>query len=161
MRLSSLMLCFSFLLFSSFSNQKLNNEEIILTGLRFDKDRTESLKKTPKQAAFILDKNGVLRPTKNYQLIYIKAEKALVILPKTMSYRIYKQIDGIEFIDLPGIGIVGCMCDGDSDNCHFDNSKKEEEFVCTGSCRCYIGILFDMAKPPSEYETAGGRWFNF
>jgi len=161
MRLSFFMLCFSFLLFSSFSNEKQNNEEIILTGLRFDKDRTEVLRKTPKQPAFTIDKKGVLRPTNAYRMIYIKAEKALVILPKTTSYTNYKQLDGYEEIALPGGVLIGCMCDGGADNCHFDNSKKDEEFVCTGSCRCFIGVAFDFARPPFQYETAGGSWFNF
>ncbi len=161
MRLTLFMLCFSFLLFSSFSNEKPGTEEIIITGLRFDKARTDALKKTPKQPAFTIDKKGILRPTKDYQIIYVKSDKTLVILPNTTTYSSYKQLDGYEEIELPSGDLIGCMCDGPFDNCRFDNSKEDNEFVCTGSCRCYIGVLFDYARPPFEYETAGGRWFNF
>ena len=145
---------------SGFLAEKAESEEIIVTGLRFDKDIIAELKKLPKQPAFIIDKKGVLRPTKDYQIIYVKADKALVVLPKTTSYSTYAKIDGYEDIEV-GNMTIGCMCDGGYDNCHFDNRSNENEFICTGSCSCYIGILFDYVKPPLEYETAGGRWFNF
>lgn len=161
MRSILFMFCFSFLLFSSFSNERPGTEEIIITGLRFDKDRTDVLSKTPKQPAFTIDKKGVLRPTTDYQIIYVKSDKALVILPRITSYSSYKQLDGYDEIELPGKVLVGCMCDGPIDNCRFDNSKKDYEFVCTGTCRCYIGVVFGLENPPFQYETAGGRWFNF
>jgi hypothetical protein len=153
-------LCFSFLFFSSVSNEKPGTEEVIITGLRFDKDRTDVFSKTPKQPAFTIDKKGVLRPTKDYQIIYVKSDKVLVLLPKTTSYSSYKQLGGYDEIELPGGDLVACMCDA-RDNCRFDNSKKEFEFVCTGSCGCYIGVLFNYSNPPFQYETPGGRWFNF
>jgi len=158
MRLTIFML---FLLFSSFFNEKHGAEEIVITGLRFDKERTDAFKKTPKQPAFTIDNKGILRPTAAYQIIYAKSDKALVILPKTTSYSSFKQLDGYEEIELPGGALIGCMCDGAVDNCRFDNSKKDNQFLCTGSCRCYIGVVFDYGLPPLEYETGGGRWFNF
>lgn len=160
MRSTLFVLCLSCLLCSSFSTEKPGAAEIIVTGLRFDNARTEALKKIPKQPAFVFDNNNVLRPTKDYQIIYVKSDKALVILPKTTTYSSYKQLDGYEEIELPGGILIGCMCDGPVDNCHFDNSNKEHEFVCTGNCRCYIGIAFDLESSPLQYET-GGRWFNF
>lgn len=156
-----LIIFMSFLLFSSFSNKKPVPEEIIITGLRFDKERTDAFKKVPKQPAFTIDNKGILRPTAAYQIIYVKSDKALVLLPKTTTYSSFKQLDGYEEIELPGGALIGCMCSGAFDDCYFDNSKKDNEFECTGSCRCYIGVLFDYSNPPFEYETPGGRWFNF
>ncbi|MBK8566854.1 MAG: hypothetical protein IPN76_26870 [Saprospiraceae bacterium] len=151
-------LCFSLLVLTSFSTQKTGIEEIQVKGLRFDKELTDALKKTPEQPAFFFDNKAILRPTASYQIIYEKVEKALVLIPKATTYSAFKQLDGYEEIQLPGGILVGCMCDG-TDDCHFDNSKIERKFVCTGTCRCYIGVSFN--NPPLEYETMGGQWIVF
>lgn len=153
-------LCFSLLVLTSFSTQKTGIEEIQVKGLRFDKELTDALKKTPEQAAFFFDNKGILRPTESYQIIYEKVEKALVLIPKATTYSAFKQLDGYEEIELPGGILVGCMCNG-FDDCYFDNSKNENKFVCTGTCRCYIGVAFNLGNPPLEYETLGGRWNGF
>lgn len=155
------MLCFALLLLNSFSTEKPGAQEIQITGLRFGKELTDALKKTPEQPAFIIDNKGVLRPTAAYQIILVKSDKALVLIPKTTSYSTFKQLDGYEEIELPGGILIGCMCSGAVDDCYFDNSEKENKFACTGNCRCYMGIVFNWKNPPLEYETPGGNWYGF
>jgi len=151
---------FVFMLFSNFDTEKPLDAEIIVTGLRYDQERTHFFKNIPKQPAFTIDSEGVLRPTQDYQIIYVKADKALVVLPTSISYTTYKKLDGYEEITLEDGTLIGCMCNDGRDNCKFDNSRVQHEFVCKGSCRCYIGIALNFGKPPLQYET-GGQWLNF
>lgn len=156
------LLALTFMLSSSFSSINPGTDEIIVTGLRFDKARIATFKKLPEHGAFTLEKNEVLRPTKDYQIVYAKSDKALVLIPKTTTYSTFKQLNGYEEIELPGGILIGCMCSGANDDCHFDNSKIEYKFECKGSCRCYMGIVFDWTSPPLQFETSiGGGWLNF
>lgn len=147
---------------SAFLSKNPAQEEILVTGLRLSQATIAAFKKMPEQPAFFIDAKDILRPAKNYQIIYVKAEKALVVIPKTTTYTAFKQLDGYEEIELPGGILIGCMCSGAVDDCRFDNSKIEYRFECKGVCSCYIGVVFNFNPPPLEYQTsAGGRWFGF
>ncbi|MDX1913855.1 MAG: hypothetical protein SFV22_20325 [Saprospiraceae bacterium] len=149
------------LLFSSFSLENPVADEIVVTGLRFNKTRIEALKKTPVQPAFIIDEKNILRPTQAYKILYVKSDKALVLIPSATAYSTFKQLSGYEELELPGGILIGCMCNELNDDCRFDNSKIETRFDCKGNCGCYIGIVFDLNPGPIQYETApGGPWYN-
>lgn len=151
---------FVFMLFSNFVKEKPLNAEIIVTGLRFNQERTDFFKNIPKQPAFTIDAKGVLRPTPDYQIIYVKADKALVVLPTSTTYSTYKTLDGFEEVTLEDGSIVWCNCKDGRDNCRFEGGYKREAFVCKGTCTCFIGVAFNIVNPPLQYET-GGQWFNF
>jgi hypothetical protein len=162
MKYTPCLLFIALLLTSGFVGKNPELEEIVVAGLRFDKASIAAFKSMPEQPAFFIDAKDILRPTQNYQIIYVKAEKALVAIPKTTSYSTFKQLDGYEEIELPGGILIGCMCSNGFDDCQFDNSKIEYKFECKGSCRCYIGVVFNWNSLPLEYQiSSGGRWYNF
>jgi len=146
---------------SSLWCQSRTSDLIKISALKFDKERAAQLSKHQNELPFRLEIDGILRAKKGYQLLYKKASNQLQMLPNSMvKVGMIAPPSTEDVITLPSGDRVFCVCDYPG-ACYFDNSGQPYKFVCTGEECCYIGVKFNMNKPPLEYETPGGRWFGF
>jgi len=146
----------------NFTGTDKNFETIQVTALRFDNKIATEFLEAPKSKAYTINVKGILRPTENYQVLLHKKDKVLVLLSRKEEYTSYLKIDGYDEIDLPGDVTMACYCTGNGyDDCFFRLDDDSGGFECNGNCDCDIGIIFNGNKPPLQYETAGGRWYNF
>lgn len=116
-------------------------------------------------AAFTVDNKGILRPQRGYSMHLIEDDGKIIVKPFDWSNEI-SAYDGYEKVPLPnGAGFAHCMCEEGKDNCHFEKTDEigpdRDDYACTGTCGCSLYIVIDRHKNIPEYETPGGRWFNF
>ncbi len=134
----------------------------VLTAIKVNSSSLKALWKGMEYGAYSLNKKGILRPTEGFKMLYDSEKQVLIIIPEKETYSTFLQIKGYEDIELLDGTIIGCMCNEQNDTCKFSRSREPGvSYKCGGSCRCFIGVIFEMNKPPAEYETPGGRWFNF
>ena len=153
-----------FLLLVSYSSFAQGSDQFQeLTAVRMQKELIQKYLDGPQLDAFTINKEGVLRPTKDYHIIYNKKKGILVLKPKKEKSLVFTQ-GGYDEIELPGGHVAACFCSEGQDDCMFqisDNPQTPFRFVCEGTCGCGVGIIFKKRNPPAEYETPGGDWFNF
>lgn len=113
--------------------------------------------------AFTVDKNNILRPTKDYKITYFAAEKKIAVQLKTMKFTgPQPSIPGFDVKEVPG-GTMFCLCDRANDDCKISPRVIDNKliFSCGGMCGCGSFIIYDTSDPVLGYQTAGGGWFNF
>ncbi len=111
--------------------------------------------------SFKMDRQGIMRPNKGYEIVYLEKTKQVVIKKKNTPI----PIEGFDMQKVPG-GMMYCFCGesgGGADDCEIkvtvhDNSLN---YFCQGRCGCLDLMIYDVSKPIKEYETPGGRWFGF
>ena len=149
---------FLFLMNTPVIAQKGNDTKII-TAVRLDMATAKVYLDGIQIHSFNIDKKGVLRPTKGYEIVYRSEFKQVIIKPKGRQI----PINGYEEIEVPG-GTMYCLCNGGAaDNCEFQVNIADKEllYFCAGSCGCGSFTIYDVSYPVLEYETPGGRWFGF
>lgn len=113
--------------------------------------------------AFKVDKNNILRPAKGYQITYFAKEKKIAILPKSMKLETpAPAAPGFDIAEVPG-GTMFCLCGQAADDCKIKPRMVDNILIydCMGYCGCGSFFIYDTSESIREYETAGGRWFNF
>ncbi len=163
-----LMLSLPCLLLSTtvFTNLEINKGEAkTISALRLTGPLVEAYRSI-NIAAFKVDNKGILRPQRGYSMHLIENDEKIIIKPVAWSHDISTYGGGYEEVPLPdGNGIAACMCEQPKDDCHFEKTDEmgpdRDDYACTGSCGCSLYIVFEKDKNIPDYETPGGRWFNF
>ena len=151
------------LFFFSISTQvfaQKGNENKKLTAIRFEKMIAAEYSKINIKAISV-DKKGVLRATKGYEIIYYFHTKQIVIQPIGETYK--PPSDNFDVMNVPG-GLMICTCGGGgADNCKISVTVADDtvRFFCDGSCDCGSFIIYDNLNDNLEFETAGGNWDSF
>ena len=161
MKKTFLFCCLITILSSSLWGQSKSDDLIKVNALKFEKTRALQLAKYSENLPFKIDINGVMHAEKGHQIIYAKRTKKVGIMPVSKTPTTLEFSSRYEEIELPSGDLIICFCSEGHDNCKFDNSEKENFFVCSGNGCCGIGIIFAPMVPPLRYETSEGDWYGF
>lgn len=146
--------------------QKSSDDNIQLTAVRLNADIVDAFVTTARCAAYKVDDKGILRPQKGYHMYYKKAKGIIVIKPESHPETEAFIAGKFEEVELPGgLGTVSCYCEQGSEDCFFqltnEHGEGRDDYQCTGTCGCGLGIILNPGNVIRQYETAGGEWFNF
>lgn len=105
---------------------------------------------------------GVLRPSKDYEIVYDKKTKAYVVKPIAAEHIPDPYSGNFDIRDDEGDGMMSiCTCnlEGEDDVCFFTSQAvgTDIHIRCNGLCSCYS---FDFVFKPYvlSFETADGEW---
>lgn len=134
--------------------QKSNKKEII-TALKLKKKSALKFHKGLIIQGFSVDKDGVLRPDKDYEIVILDKTKEFLVKPKGA---VFKMSDDFVIIDTDDGAKMVCACGfGAGDDCSANISQDggDRIYKCVGSCGCgsyFIEPTFNVA----QFETAEG-----
>lgn len=145
------------------SNKK---DHLHLLAVQLDSDLAKLFLKEAKCAAYKIDNEGVLRPQKGYSMAYYFEEELIELKPVRQDEPVHSIIGNYEEVPLPGgKGKIACYCDDGSDDCAFEKTNEHgpdrDDFICTGSCSCGIGVILLPDRSMPILQTPDGNWHNF
>ena len=135
--------------------QKIKKTDKV-TALKLKKAIAQQYQNRIRIQAFNVDKYGVLRPNKGYEIVYLPKEKNFFVKPQNTEN---PPIDGVVATKVPG-GTLICHCGfGAGDDCKYNTTLDGNiiRYFCDGSCGCGDVFVPDRGGP-IEYETVGGTW---
>ncbi|MCB0703959.1 MAG: hypothetical protein KDC34_01560 [Saprospiraceae bacterium] len=141
-------------------NAQAPKDGAILTAIRLKAEVAQEYAKGVQVTGFTIDKKGVLRPSKGYEIVYVSIKKQVVVRPAGQSIT----PPSFDVQPVPG-GVMFCLCGGSGpDPCKINLAMDSENglnYFCEGGNCCGSFIIYDTSDPVVDYETAGGKWFNF
>lgn len=147
------------MLFTGFASEEEANDDVIeVQALKLDGSLADQLRKMQYVEAFTVDRDEVLRPQKDYRLVFYKTVEKFILAPATENNMTNVASDNFEKVELDNGVEIHCYCMDGNDDCTFDNVRAGE-FKCSGSCSCGIGMIISPGKNIPEYQTAEGDWF--
>lgn len=147
------------ILFTGFASEDEGDDDVIeLQAIRLDESLADRLREKQYLQAFMIDRDQVLRPQKDYRLVFSREIKKIILAPATEKEIVNVASDNFEKVELDNGIEIHCYCMDGNDDCTFDNVSATE-FECSGSCSCGIGMIIAPGKNILEYQTSGGDWF--
>jgi len=121
---------------------------------------TKSYLKSHNTEVFSVTKEGIFKPLKGYEIIFLKEKKSFVF--KSVDQPMPQSISGFDIEKIPG-GTMFCLCDAANDDCSIDATlgpDKVLRYFCGGQCGCTRLIIFDDCDP-LQVQTGGSGWNDY
>lgn len=147
------------ILFTGFASEDEVDDDVIeLQAIRLDRSLADQLRELHYLEAFTVDRDQVLRPQKDYRLVFSSKVKKIILALAADKEVTNVASDNFEKVELDNGIEIHCYCMDGNDDCTFDNVSATE-FKCSGSCSCGIGMIIAPGKNIPEYQTSEGDWF--